>query len=316
MRRARPGLRLVTLWLVAFAFPSLAADPRGVEHFVEAGGVKIRIWEKSTGDPAGKPIIVVAHGSASSGEESFDLQVPDKPGYSLMDTLAREGFDVFAPDVRGFGRSTHPENGVSTADAADDLAAVVNFILNMRTADKVGLLAWSWGTQYAGMFIMANPEKVSRYVSFAQMHVNSPDLARRRAKVEALKKKPYMTIPPDAWKRRFHSMTPGGFTDPAVINAYADAASKAEPATPTGPQIDMATALPLVNPRLIPVPVMIIHGEYDDVADLEGLWPFFRDLPNPDKKYVIVPNAGHMMQFQLGHTRFEREVAAFFKSSP
>ena len=76
---------------------------------------------------------------------------------------------------------------------------------------------------------------------------------------------------------------------------------------------DMATLLPLVNPHLISVPTMLIHGEYDDVADTEGLWPFFRDLPNPEKKYVIIPGAGHMIQFQLGHRFFQKEVVQFFK---
>jgi pimeloyl-ACP methyl ester carboxylesterase len=296
--------------------PALAAEPRGEEFFVEANGVKLRVWEKFTGDPQGKPIIVLAHGSSSSGEESFDLQVPGKPGYSIMDALAAHGFDVYAPDMRGFGRSTRPEGGVSSADAADDLTAVISHILNLRTADKVNLLAWSWGTQYGGMFVMANPDKVSRYVSVAQMHVNSPDLARRRAKIEALRRKPYITIPADAWKRRFFSMTPGGYTDPDVIAAYTAKASTVETSTPTGPQVDMATLLPLVNPRLIAVPVMIIHGEFDDVADIEGLWPFFRDLPNPDKKYVVVPGAGHMIQFQLGHRQFENDIITFFKPVP
>ncbi|MFL5247472.1 MAG: hypothetical protein ACJ79V_06570 [Myxococcales bacterium] len=31
---------------------------------------------------------------------------------------------------------------------------------------------------------------------------------------------------------------------------------------------------------------------YDDVADLDGLIPFFRQIPNPHKRYVVVPNAG------------------------
>jgi hypothetical protein len=26
---------------------------------------------------------------------------------------------------------------------------------------------------------------------------------------------------------------------------------------------------------------MIIHGKYDDVADLDGLLPFFQQLPKP-----------------------------------
>ena len=60
---------------------------------------------------------------------------------------------------------------------------------------------------------------------------------------------------------------------------------------------------------------MLIHGQYDDVADPEGLMPFFLQLPNPHKKYVIIPDAGHMMQFQNGHRLFQEEVALFFKTA-
>lgn len=73
----------------------------------------------------------------------------------------------------------------------------------------------------------------------------------------------------------------------------------------------MVTILPMVNPRLVSVPTMIIHGQYDDVADTEGLLPFFQQLPNPDKRYVVIPDAGHMMHLQKGHRLFQRAVAGF-----
>src|SRR3989304_4136112 len=85
----------------------------GVEH----DRIRLYVWEKYVGSPSGKPVVVLAHGSATAGRESFDLQVPGKPSYSLMDFLAGEGFDVFAPDIRGFGRSTHPETRLTTKEA-------------------------------------------------------------------------------------------------------------------------------------------------------------------------------------------------------
>jgi pimeloyl-ACP methyl ester carboxylesterase len=69
-----------------------------------------------------------------------------------------------------------------------------------------------------------------------------------------------------------------------------------------------------MNPRLMPVPTMLIHGEYDDVADLDGLLPFFQQLANPYKRYVIIPRAGHMMHLQVGHCLFQHEVVSFFKA--
>ena len=304
----------VLLAVLASVTPVTAQEVSGVEHWVEHAGLKLYVWEKSLGNPAGKPVVVLAHGSTTAGRESFDLQVPGKPSYSLMDVLAREGFDVFALDIRGFGRSTRPDGHMTTQEASEDLNAVIDAIVKLRGSQKMHLLGWSWGTQYSGMFIMAHPEKVAKYVSYAQMHVNSPDLAKRRPRLEAFRKTPYLSIPEAGWKPRFASMTPAAVTEPEVVEAFAKAAVRVEEKTPTGPQLDMVTLMPMLNPRLMPVPTMLIHGEYDDVADLDGLLPFFQQLPNPYKRYVVIPNVGHMMHLQSGHRLFQHEVVSFFKA--
>ena len=304
----------VLLAVLAAVTPVVAQEVSGVEHWVEQAGLKLYVWEKSLGSPTGKPVVILAHGSATAGRESFDLQVPGQPSYSLMDVLAREGFDVFALDTRGFGRSTRPDGHMTTQEASEDLNAVVDYLLKLRGRQQVHLLGWSWGTQYSGMFIMAHPEKVERYVSYAQMHVSSPDLAKRRPRLEAFRKTPYVTIPEAGWKPRFASMTPAASSDPAVVDAFAKAAVQVEVKTPTGPQLDMVTLMPMLNPKLMPVPTMLIHGEYDDVADLDGLLPFFQQLPNPYKRYVVIPKAGHMMHLQSSHRLFQHEVVSFFKA--
>jgi pimeloyl-ACP methyl ester carboxylesterase len=313
--RPRAVVGCAVLLSVLVSVMSVAAqEVSGVEHWVEHAGLRLYVWEKYAGSPAGKPVVVLAHGSGTAGRESFDLQVPGKPSYNLMDALAREGFDVFAPDIRGFGRSTRPDGHMTTQEASEDLNAIIDSLLKLRGSPQVHLLGWSWGTQYSGMFIMAHPEKVAKYVSYAQMHVNSPDLAKRRPRLEAFRKTPYIGIPEAGWKPRFASMTPATATEPEVVEAFAKAAARVEEKTPTGPQLDMVTLMPLLNPRLMPVPTMLIHGQYDDVADLDGLLPFFQQLPNPYKRYVVIPNAGHMMHLQGGHRAFQHEVVSFFKA--
>ena len=106
-------------------------------------------------------------------------------------------------------------------------------------------------------------------------------------------------------------MTPAGANLPAIVDAYADAAARVETRTATGPQLDLVTLMPMINARMMTVPVMLIHGQYDDVADQQGLLPFFQALPNPEKRYVIVADAGHMMMFQKGRHRFQRAVIDF-----
>ena len=285
---------------------------QGTQHWVLHDGLRLFVWEKYQGSPQGKPVLVLAHGSATAGRESFDLKVPGHPEYSLMDFLARQGFDVFAPDMRGFGSSTKPEGHLTTEQAAGDLNAVVDHILKLRGVPQVHLLAWSWGTQYGGQFVMAYPHKVARYASYAQMHARSPDLQARRPRLDTFRRAPYIRITEQGWKLRFHSLTPDEVNDPAAIDAFAHTAALVETKSPTGPQVDLLTRLPLVDPARIAVPVMLIHGQYDDVADLDGLWPFFAALPNPDKQYTVVPEGGHMLHLQQGHARFQQAVAAWF----
>ena len=152
----------MTVYILASVTLLAAQEVSGVEHWVEHAGLKLYVWEKYVGSPTSKPVVVLAHGSATAGRESFDLQVPEKLSYSLMDVLAREGFDVFALDTRGFGRSTRPEGHMTTQEASEDLNAVVDTILKLRGSQQVHLLGWSWGTQYSGMFIMAQPAKVAK----------------------------------------------------------------------------------------------------------------------------------------------------------
>ena len=128
---------LVGVCLVLAATGSAMSQTiNGAGTWVNNGNIRLYVWEKYMGSPAGKPIVVLCHGSATAGKESFDLQVPGKATYSLMDVLARAGFDVFAPDVRGFGRSTHPEGLMTTMEASLDLNAVVDYILKREKGLK------------------------------------------------------------------------------------------------------------------------------------------------------------------------------------
>lgn len=285
---------------------------QGTQHWVLHDDVRLFVWEKFAGGPQGKPVLLLAHGSATAGRESFDLKVPGRPEYSLMDFLARQGFDVFALDVRGFGSSTKPEGFLTTEQAASDLNAVVDHILKLRGVPQLNLLAWSWGTQYSGQFVMAHPHKVARYAAYAQMHAKSPDLEARRARLATFQRAPYIRITEQGWKLRFNSLTPADVNDPVVMDAFAKAAALVETKSPTGPQVDLLTRQPLIDATKITVPTLLIHGQYDDVADLEGLWPFFAALPNPDKQYAVIPGGGHMLHLQQGHVRFRRVVADWF----
>ncbi|MDO8271198.1 MAG: hypothetical protein Q7U82_04650 [Gammaproteobacteria bacterium] len=55
-------------------------------------------------DLAGKVVLFI-HGAGSPAEVAFDVPVE---GYSWMAYLAEAGYDTFAMDTTGYGRSTRP----------------------------------------------------------------------------------------------------------------------------------------------------------------------------------------------------------------
>src|SRR5262249_10856424 len=57
------------------------------------------------GGGSGKGVVLFVHGAGTPAEVAFDVPYKD---YSWMEYLARAGFDVFATDMTGYGRSTRP----------------------------------------------------------------------------------------------------------------------------------------------------------------------------------------------------------------
>jgi pimeloyl-ACP methyl ester carboxylesterase len=113
------------------------------------------------------------HGATLS-HRLFDLP---RPGYSLMDELARCGRTVYALDIRGYGGSVsgsvmdeEPARNPPFAglDAAmEDVTAAVRFILEYRGAAALDLIGFSWGAVIAACFAGAHPTQVARLVLYA-----------------------------------------------------------------------------------------------------------------------------------------------------
>src|SRR6266571_3016057 len=82
--------------------PAAAAAPEPVaahEYWADKNGVKLWIYRKHTGAAsAKKPLLFLVHGSSYSGKTMFDLHVPGRDNYSMMDHFARLGYDVWTMD--------------------------------------------------------------------------------------------------------------------------------------------------------------------------------------------------------------------------
>ncbi len=147
------------------------------------------------GGLAADRVALFIHGAGTPGEVSFDVPYQD---YSWMAYLAHAGFDVFAMDMTGYGRSTRPAamNDPCNLSAAQqaafvpaliaspcaasyphqmttlasdwhDIDAVVDQIRAMRHVGKVNLLAWSLGGPRSAGYAAQHADKVAKLVLLA-----------------------------------------------------------------------------------------------------------------------------------------------------
>jgi len=288
------------------------------EHWVQgvsgADGKPLRLYVREKflkgADPSafansGK-VVLLAHGSGTPGSVVFDLQVPEKSTvtYSLMDHLARQGFDVFAVDFQNYGRSDKHPCGlcVTTQIAANDVDATVDYIRKLRGVQRVNLLGWSWGTNITGLFTMQHPEKVNRLVLYAPPVHTGP---RGQAPTTE-----FRTVTPENSRGLFETEASDTIAVEAWVKGVAEWGAKA----PNGVFFDLNTRMPLTDPQKIAAPTMIILGGLDRLTPINqpNLPGFFAALPNTDKQLIIVPGAGHTLTVQKPRRRFYSEVAKWF----
>jgi pimeloyl-ACP methyl ester carboxylesterase len=81
--------------------------------------------------------------------------------------------------------------------------------------------------------------------------------------------------------------------EPAMIEATIAKELKFGDTIPTGTYLDMAANLPLVDPKKILSPVLMLRGEFDGNSTNDDLLDFYRQLPNGDRQFVILPNTAH-----------------------
>jgi dipeptidyl aminopeptidase/acylaminoacyl peptidase len=55
----------------------------------------------------------------------------------------------------------------------------------------------------------------------------------------------------------------------------------------------MAANLPIVDPKKILSPVLMLRGEFDGNSTNDDLLDFYRQLPSGDRQFVILPQTAH-----------------------
>ena len=269
------------------------------EYWAHKGGVKLYMFRKRIGAPAvgeaALPVLFLVHGSSISSRTSYDLTVPGKGEYSLMNVFAGYAYDVWTMDHDGYGRSGSSGNNSDIASSVEDLKAAFPVVAAQTGRQKIHFYGTSSGGIRAGAYAQAQPEHVDRLIlsAFTYKGTGAAEIARRQKRVAELRASPRRKRDAAMIRSIFsRDKHPGSF-DPAVADALIATEMKFGDTVPSGTYLDMAANLPLVDPTKVTSPVLMIRGEWDGNSTNDDLLDFFRQLPNGDRQFVILPHTPH-----------------------
>ncbi len=279
-------------------------------------------------------VVLFVHGAGTPAEVSFDVPYQD---YSWMEYLARAGFDVFAMDTTGYGRSTRPpamndpcnlsseqqlalapggatepcspsygQNMATIASDWHDIGTVVDHLLALRNVSQLSMVAWSLGGPRAAGYSAQHPDKVQKLVLLAPAY-SRDTAATPPAQVPA--KGPAMNIQSRAdlvalWNRQVGC--PGQY-EQAVFDAVWSAMIESDPVGATwgtgvrrAPQVtNWGWTSEVVSATR--TPTLMVTGAHDKQVLPTRVHDFYADLGANRKVLIDLACSSHNAMWEKNH---------------
>ena len=270
------------------------------EYWAHKGSVKLAMYRKRLTVMTGiHPVLFLVHGSSNAARSSYDLTVPGKGEYSMMNVFARYGYDVWTMDHDGYGNSDSSGNNSDIASGVEDLKAAMTVVTQETGQQKIHFYGTSSGGIRAAAYAQAQPDHVDRLIlsAFTYKGEGAEEIQRRQKNIEALRASPRRKRDANMIRSIFTRDGHPGIYDPAVPEAIIAAEINFGDTIPSGTYLDMAANLPVVDPAKVMCPVLMTRGEWDGNSTNDDLLDFFRQLPNGDRQFVILPQTAHSASF-------------------
>jgi acylglycerol lipase len=242
-----------------------------------AGGLKIfvRSW-RPEGDARG--VVVIVHGfNSHSGEYEW-----------VAEEFVASGFAVYAPDLRGRGKSDGERFYVQTfADFVSDVALAVSLAKSREPGLPVFMLGHSAGGVVACIYTLEHQAELTGLISESFAHeIPAPDFAL--AVFKGLSH-----VAPHA--HILHLKNEDFSRDPDVVQAKNNDPLIAHEIQPTQTLAEMVRADERLKREfpLITLPILIVHGTADKATRPSGSQHFYDTAGSRDKTLKLYEGHFH-----------------------
>lgn len=268
------------------------------------------------------PVLLIVHGGAGS---------PDRPLVQKYNSELANYYTVVCWDQRGSGLSYTKEQLIIKI-MLDDLKAVVEYLREKYQQDKIYIAGHSWGAYLGLRFASMHPEYVKYYIGTGQGISSLVDEIDKYnfVKEEAIKRNDEKVLS----KLNFFG-EPSGYTyqtdDEAakkyvgnMIHKYGGYISEkndfsiakyfapyfkcygwniikvlkgmVKSSTTLNAEMNEEDSISCITE--LSVPVLLISGEEDMICPVSATQRWFDKLTAPQKKFVKIKNAAHMVNFE------------------
>jgi alpha-beta hydrolase superfamily lysophospholipase len=211
--------------------------------------------------------------------------------------LAGAGYSVYTADLRGHGRSEGFPGAVSgLSDWLKDAASIVDRARGALAGRPVFLLGHSLGALISAAYLARNPDAVDGAVLSGLAVLAGTALLASMADPDG------QGIPPSAISR-----------DPEVVRAYvddplvfADRVSPEANAAALEAAIEVNQAGPLLT-----LPILMVHGGDDPIADVEGARDLFASIASEDKELIVYDGLYHEVMNEPERERVLDDIVAW-----
>jgi alpha-beta hydrolase superfamily lysophospholipase len=237
------------------------------------------VWQAWLPDEPPRAVLVIVHGF---GEHCGRYR-------HLVDYLVPRGFAIYGFDLRGHGRSEGQRGAINSWDEfREDVARFLHLVREAQPDSPLFLMGHSMGGLIVSNYAVNDQSGLTGVILssplLAQPHV--APLLHAASRVLS-KIRPNMSFDAGVDASAISR-------DPAEVKRYVDdplVHSKATPRFST--EMDKTIAWTQERASQLTVPLLVIHGDADQLVPIAGSQRFYRNASSADKIFKVYPGGYH-----------------------